>query len=255
MNLEKEGKRMIDLEKRAKAWDGFSGEAREFTIGDTFNSAYELGVRDGAASVDRRAIVEEAFEKGRASVVFNPHSHYRDKLREMICEGDFDFTNIFEEIEYEGETYADISNEGADALADYFIDLMEQIDERRSEDVVTVNICDTCEEPYQVNANFDRHDCGKAGAASVDRRAIVDRWQSMESAPKTGEHIQVINVDGHGFGFCGGKRQHASDIVHWFVDGFYSSIFGTDQETPMTFTHWRPLPDKDAILAEMGGEE
>lgn len=94
-----------------------------------------------------------------------------------------------------------------------------------------------------------------AGAASVDRRAIVDRWQSMESAPKTGEHIQVINVDGHGFGFCGGKRQHASDIVHWFVDGFYSSIFGTDQETPMTFTHWRPLPDKDAVLAEMGGDD
>lgn len=62
MNLEKGGKRMIDLEKRAKAWDEFSGEAREFTIGDTFNSAYELGVRDGAASVDRRAIVEEAFE-------------------------------------------------------------------------------------------------------------------------------------------------------------------------------------------------
>ena len=58
MNLEKGGKRMIDLEKRAKAWDEFSGEAREFTIGDTFNSAYELGVRDGAASVDRRAVVE-----------------------------------------------------------------------------------------------------------------------------------------------------------------------------------------------------
>jgi hypothetical protein len=29
MNLEKGGKRMIDLEKRAKAWDEFSGEARE----------------------------------------------------------------------------------------------------------------------------------------------------------------------------------------------------------------------------------
>ena len=89
-----------------------------------------------------------------------------------------------------------------------------------------------------------------AGAASVDRRAI-DKWQSMESAPKTGEHIQVINVNGYGFGFCGGKRQHASDVVHWFVDGFYSSVFGTDQETPMTFTHWRPLPDMDAVLAEM----
>lgn len=54
---------MIDLEKRAKAWDEFSGEAREFTIGDTFNSAYELGVRDGAASVDRKAIVDKAFNK------------------------------------------------------------------------------------------------------------------------------------------------------------------------------------------------
>ena len=95
--------------------------------GELLNAMFDAGY----ASVDRRAIVEEAFEKGRASVVFNPHSHYRDKLREMICEGDFDFTNIFEEIEYEGETYADISNEGADALVDYFIDLMEQIDERR----------------------------------------------------------------------------------------------------------------------------
>lgn len=59
MNLEKGGKRMIDLEKRAKAWDEFSGEAREFTIGDTFNSAYELGVRDGAASVPRWTRVED----------------------------------------------------------------------------------------------------------------------------------------------------------------------------------------------------
>lgn len=118
------------------------------------------------------------------------------------------------------------------------------------------------EENYDVHAS-DYYNAGQevgirigfdAGAASVDRRAI-DKWQSIESAPKTGEHIQVINVNGYGFGFCGGKRQHASDIVHWFVDGFYSSIFGTDQETPMTFTHWRPLPDKDAVIAEMGGEE
>jgi hypothetical protein len=85
-----------------------------------------------AASVSRKEIVEEAFEKGRDSVVFEPHSAYRDLLRQMICEGDFDFTKIFEEIEDEGESYTDISNEGADALADYFIGLMEQIDERRS---------------------------------------------------------------------------------------------------------------------------
>lgn len=54
---------MIDLEKRAKAWDEFMDEPRDLTIGDTFNTAYELGVRDGAASVDRKAIAREAFEK------------------------------------------------------------------------------------------------------------------------------------------------------------------------------------------------
>lgn len=58
-------------------------------------------------------------------------SNYRDELRLMICEGEFDFTKIFEEIVYESETYADISNEGADALADYFIGLFELIDEQR----------------------------------------------------------------------------------------------------------------------------
>ncbi|MDL5055875.1 hypothetical protein [Geitlerinema calcuttense] len=86
---------------------------------------------------DYRRGYERGFAKGRASVVFEPHSAYRDKLREMICEGDFDFTKIFEEIEYEGETYTDISNEGAAALADYFISLMEQIDEWRSMDAET----------------------------------------------------------------------------------------------------------------------
>lgn len=51
---------MIDLEKRAKAWDKFMDEPRDLTIGDTFNAAYELGFLDGAASVDRVAIVREA---------------------------------------------------------------------------------------------------------------------------------------------------------------------------------------------------
>lgn len=82
---------------------------------------------------------EEVFKKGfvagRNSVIFPPHSEYRDKLRQMICEGDFDFTKILEEIEFEGEIYADISNEGADNLADYFLGLMATIDELRSEAV------------------------------------------------------------------------------------------------------------------------
>ena len=77
----------------------------------------------------------KGFDAGRDSVIFPPLSEFRDKFREMICEGDFDFTKIFEEIEYEGETYADISNEGADALADYFLNLFTMIDEWRSAQV------------------------------------------------------------------------------------------------------------------------
>lgn len=74
------------------------------------------------------------YDRGQASVVFNPHSDYRDKIKEWICEGDFDFTKIFCEVEYEGETYADLSEDGANALVDYFIETMQMVDERRSED-------------------------------------------------------------------------------------------------------------------------
>jgi hypothetical protein len=82
----------------------------------------------------RDEAMEKAFEAGRNSVVFNPHSDYRNALRELIVDDDFDFTKIFCEVEYEGETYADLSEDGADALTDYFLGLMEVIDERRSED-------------------------------------------------------------------------------------------------------------------------
>lgn len=120
------------IQKREDAWDAYSQQPIEFTLSSAFNAGYDAALMNNPAET-KRQIVEEAFQKGRASVVFEPHSAYRDMLREMICEGDFDYTKIFEEIEYEGETYADISNEGADALADYFIGLMECIDERRSE--------------------------------------------------------------------------------------------------------------------------
>ena len=91
--------------------------------------------RDAAFAKTEGGSWDEVFDAGRDSVVFPPLSEFRDKFREMICEGDFDFTKIFEEIEYEGEKYADISNDGADALADYFLNLFEMIDEWRSEQV------------------------------------------------------------------------------------------------------------------------
>ena len=69
-------------------------------------------------------------------------------------------------------------------------------------------------------------------------------WQPIETVPQTGEHVLVANFDRHGFGFCGGKRQHSMDVVHWFGDGLYSSYYGADQAEPMNryFTHWTELP-------------
>lgn len=64
---------MIDLEKRAKAWDEFMDEPRDLTIGDTFNAAYAAGFLDGAASVDRVAIVREAFAKVEEQMKGSPY--------------------------------------------------------------------------------------------------------------------------------------------------------------------------------------
>lgn len=127
------------LNARRIVWDsGASKKVNEAEAqGRTHHAGWIDGFADGykaASAPPTSELASEAFKKGRNSVVFNPHSEYRGLLRQMICEGDFDFTKIFEEVTFEGETYADISNEGADALADYFIDLMEMIDERRSND-------------------------------------------------------------------------------------------------------------------------
>ena len=55
------------------------------------NFAEAIGqASDRAFAADLRTVINAA--RSRASVVFRPHPEYRDKLREMICEGDFDFT-------------------------------------------------------------------------------------------------------------------------------------------------------------------
>lgn len=69
-------------------------------------------------------------------------------------------------------------------------------------------------------------------------------WQRIEYAPKTGEHILVRNENA-GWGICGGKRQMAHAVVHWFNDpeepGFYLSLGGSEDDHPFQATHWRPL--------------
>jgi hypothetical protein len=73
----------------------------------------------------------------------------------------------------------------------------------------------------------------------------ASKWQPIETAPKTGEHILAAIFDGGlGFGHCGGKQQANYDVVHYWQgispdeDGFYPSN-GPDQKYPAT--HWMPL--------------
>lgn len=77
---------MIDLEKRAKAWDEFMDEPRDLTIGDTFNAAYAAGFLDGAASVDRVEIVREAFEKLTESPISKGGTMNIEQLKEGMTD-------------------------------------------------------------------------------------------------------------------------------------------------------------------------
>jgi hypothetical protein len=71
-------------------------------------------------------------------------------------------------------------------------------------------------------------------------------WRSIETAPRTGEHILVAWFEGRpfGYGLCGGKRQSAFDVVHWWDGdeaGWYPSC-GPDQAVEPS--HWMPLREK-----------
>jgi len=72
-------------------------------------------------------------------------------------------------------------------------------------------------------------------------------WQSIETAPKTGEHILGADfTPGRvGFGMCGGKHQSMMTTVHWWnnpgEEGWYISCSQNDSSEPFPATHWQPL--------------
>lgn len=72
-------------------------------------------------------------------------------------------------------------------------------------------------------------------------------WADAASAPKTGEHILVTQLDRKGFGMCGGKSQDWCAVVHYWPhqgeEGFYlsSGASASIDDRGVEFSHWKPL--------------
>lgn len=76
-------------------------------------------------------------------------------------------------------------------------------------------------------------------------RALMQRWQSADTAPKDGTHILVA----HGpYSERWGFMQSPPMVVHYWSnpgeEGFYLSnglVEGSYNDEPIKFTHWSPL--------------
>lgn len=70
-------------------------------------------------------------------------------------------------------------------------------------------------------------------------------WAGAATAPKTGEHILVTQLDRKGFGMCGGKSQDWCAVVHYWPhqgeEGFYLSSGASADDRAVEFSHWKPL--------------
>lgn len=66
----------------------------------------------------------------RANRTFKTPAEQREKaltwIRQAICEEGFDFVGMLEEIDGPNGTYPDISDEGADKLAEYIVGMFER---------------------------------------------------------------------------------------------------------------------------------
>jgi Protein of unknown function (DUF551) len=71
------------------------------------------------------------------------------------------------------------------------------------------------------------------------------KWQSIETAPRDGTHILAYRMP---IGIRVTNMTNPPTVVHWFYDGFYTSVNELDPETPFNPTHWMPLPEPPALF-------
>ena len=65
-------------------------------------------------------------------------------------------------------------------------------------------------------------------------------WKPIETAPKDGTHILAYRVP---IGIRFTSMTNPPTVVHWFDDGFYTSVNEIAPERPFDATHWMPLPE------------
>lgn len=83
-------------------------------------------------------------------------------------------------------------------------------------------------------------------------------WQPIATAPKDGSHILACRIP---LGIRVTVNTHPPTVVHWFDDGFYTSVNEIAPERPYNPTHWQPLGalsdanDLDEVVHALGIED
>jgi len=67
----------------------------------------------------------------------------------------------------------------------------------------------------------------------------MSEWKPIETAPKDGSHILAYRLPA-GIRFT--NNTNPPTVVHWFDDGFYTSVNELAPERPFAPTHWMALP-------------
>lgn len=76
-------------------------------------------------------------------------------------------------------------------------------------------------------------------------------WQPIKTAPKDGTHILAYRLP---IGIRVTNMTNPPTVVHWFDDGFYTSVNELAPEHPFNPTHWMPLPSPP-VASHDGGQE